>query len=105
MPASVSATTTPRASESALSRRTRPSSANRATRRLIPDREMSARSASSVMRNMPWAAALGEHVEVGQVQVGLQEGNDLAEEGGRTTLDHDGVVADEVGEAEDRHLG
>jgi len=42
---------------STFARRTSPSSTSRATRRVIPDREMSARSASSVMRSSPPATA------------------------------------------------
>src|SRR5216683_323964 len=56
-PASVSSTTTPRASLSALARRTRPSSAIRSIRRVMADRELSVRSASSVIRNAPPASA------------------------------------------------
>ena len=36
---------------------TRPSSTSRATRRVMPDREMNARAASSVMRSSPPASA------------------------------------------------
>ena len=56
-PASVSATTTPRASVSASARRTRPLWTSRATRRVMADREMNARSASSVIRSSPPACA------------------------------------------------
>src|SRR5437870_5327504 len=38
-------------------------------------------------------------------QIRLPEVNDLAEEGGRNAAHHDGVVADEVREAEDRYFG
>src|SRR5207249_7864859 len=50
-------TTTPRPSASVSARRTRPSSTSRATRRVMPDREMSARAARSVMRSSPPARA------------------------------------------------
>src|SRR3989454_5112522 len=56
-PASVNTTTTPRPSASVSVRGTRPSSTSRATRRVMPDREMSARAARSVMRSSPPASA------------------------------------------------
>src|SRR5437016_2286946 len=56
-PASVHTTPTPRPAASVSARRTRPSSTSRATRRVMPDREMSARAARSVMRSSPPASA------------------------------------------------
>ena len=56
-PASVRAITTPRASASSLARVTRPWSRRRATRRVIPERELKARAASSLMRSSPPATA------------------------------------------------
>src|SRR2546422_461159 len=48
-PISVNTTTTPRPSASVSARRTRPSSTSRATRRVLPRREMNARAARAVM--------------------------------------------------------
>jgi len=72
LPAGVSDTTTPRLSSSALQRDTRPSSTSRATRRVMPDREISVLFASSVMPSRPpRERELREDVEIGECQAGL----------------------------------